>query len=199
MKKRLSLIFITLLLSSTVYGADTASGVFDATSPTYNRIFTSVIDPDCNATSTFSGSGVGVSYQVFEFYSPSGEVADLEVTGGLGDSVLSIYCDFDPANAAANLAAYDDDGAGNLLSAITPADNLVLEPNISYFAVVSTFSPGDFGTFDLVLGGDLVFGSPIPTVVPPAAPIPTLSEWGIIILSSLLMGLGILQRRRFFN
>lgn len=193
MKK--SALWLPFLLVSTIsaHGADSTSGVLDGSSPTYNRIFSGDVDPDCNATSTFSGTGVGVSYASYAFYSPAGEVADIEVTSFTGgDTVLSIYCEFDPLDASLNLVAYDDDGGSGLLSAITPADNVILQPNTTYYLVFSTFSPGNPGTFEISLGGDLLFGSA--SLSAPES-IPFMGNWGLIFLS-VLVGLAGLSYSR---
>ena len=120
----------TLLLAPfAIQAADTASGELNTSSPTYDRIFTASVDPNCNATSSFSGTVVGVYYQVFPFYSTSGEAADVEITNStVGDTTISIYCDFDPTDASLSLVAYDDDGGVGLLSAITPAEAAILLP-----------------------------------------------------------------------
>lgn len=158
--------------------AGSQSGSLDASDPTYNRIFTADYSITCNATSSFSGSGVGIYYDVYEIHSPSGEAAVVSITSdGLGDSVLSLYCSFDPSDASANLVCYDDDGGAGLMSAFTPADNFLIEANTSYYLVVSSFSPST-GAYTLDLGGDLLFGG----VAPPPVP---LSNWIFMLIGVL--------------
>ena len=107
-------------------------------------------------------SNDGVAYAVFPFFSPSGQMADLEVQlNTLGDSVLFIYCSFDPLNPADNLVAINDDGGVDFGSAISPADMVQLDPQTTYYAVVTGFSLTDLSTFNLVLGGDLQFGEAV--------------------------------------
>ena len=186
----------TLLLAPfAIQAADTASGELNTSSPTYDRIFTGSVDPNCNATSSFSGTGVGVYYQVFPFYSTSGEAADVEITNStVSDTTISIYCDFDPTDASLSLVAYDDDGGVGLLSAITPAEAAILAPNTTYYLVVSTFSPGDTGTFDVILGGDLLFGN-----ASAATPVPVMNIWGLFALISLMMAVTGNQMRKGYR
>jgi len=174
--------------------SDSVSGNLDGTGNTYNRIFTSDVSDTCSATSTLSGND-NVFYQVFELHSPSGQLADIEVVlTGLGDSTLSLYCNFDPSLPQDMLSIYDDDGGAGLGSAITPADAFSLVPNQSYFAVVTAFANGDTGTFDLVLGGDLVFGPAAPPV-----PVPFINNVSILVLSLVLIGFASFSFNRKFS
>ncbi len=133
--------------------------------PTYNRIFTGSVDPNCNATSTLSGIGVGVQYALIEVHSTTGEnvVAAVNPAGtDIADTVLSLYCDpFNPADAQANLVAYNDDANG-LLSAFDGSEGAFMQANTSYFLVLSLFSPGSIGggQYQLDIGGNIVLGPP---------------------------------------
>lgn len=172
--------------SFTVNG-DTTGG------PTYNRIFGGGTDNNCNLSVSFSGTGVGVNYAVVEFYSVAGGLWDgVEVNAAgttLGDTTMTLYCDpFDPANADLNVVVYDDDGGSGLYSAITAADGVILQPNTSYFIVLSTFSPGDVGTYQLDFAGDVALGAPIL--------VPTMSEWGLIAFLVLICGGALFFMRR---
>jgi len=165
---------------------------------TYNRIFTDDVDPDCNATSSFSGVGVGVPYLVRDIhtYNPDGEnlVCSVNVDGtDLVDSVLSLYCaPFDPSDASANLVAYDDDGGFGLLSAFTEADGAFIKPGQRYCLVISIFGPPDLGggNFQVDIDGDIVIGNVVD--------IPVLQPWGLAILVSALAGAAVflMKRRR---
>ena len=142
----------------------------------------------------FRALGVGVYYQVFPFYSTSGEAADVEITNStVSDTTISIYCDFDPTDASLSLVAYDDDGGVGLLSAITPAEAAILAPNTTYYLVVSTFSPGDTGTY-VILGGDLLFGN-----ASAATPVPVMNIWGLFALISLMMAVTGNQMRKGYR
>lgn len=174
--------------SATTIAADTFIGTLNG-QPTYDRISTGDVSPTCTATSTFSGIGVGIPYVAVPIYTPVGEnlVATINAAGtDVSDTTLSLYCDpFDPAAADLNLVAYDDDGAGNLLSAFDGSEGAFMNANEQYYLVVSLFSPGSIagGNFQLDLGGQILVGSPV--IAPPIA-IPTLSSWSLILLAGML-------------
>ncbi len=128
--------------------ADTYSGVLDATSPTWDRIYGGAVDPACNASVSDSSSD-GQYYEVIPIQVTANEDLECEVhSGDITDTVIALYCDpFDPANPANNVVAYDDDdGAGNL-SAFLATDNITLSPGNTYYLVVSTYSGGVTGSF----------------------------------------------------
>jgi len=133
--------------------------------PIYDRIFSTSVDPNCNAPSTNSILPIGVPYLAFEIFSATGEnlVAAINPAGtDISDTVLSLYCDpFNPANPMANLVAYNDD-FGSLLSGFDGTEGAFMQAGVSYFLVVSLFSPGDIGggNFQLDLGGNIQIGSP---------------------------------------
>jgi hypothetical protein len=164
--------------------------------PTYDRIFGSDVDPNCNAISSFSASGVGVPYAVFEVHTnnPAGENMSCSVNVGgtdVEDTVMSLYCSpFDPDNADQNLVAYDDDGGDGLLSAITPADGAYMEPNRSYYVVLAPFDNLTIGggNYQLDMGGDIALG--------PSITVPTLGEYGMAAMVILLAGAGVFFLRR---
>ena len=151
---------------------------------TYDRIFTSDVNTSCNATSTFSGSGVGVPYISIPIHSTTGENIECSLNPGtttVTDSVISLYCaPFDPLNADQNLVAYDDDGGSGLLSGFVVGDGAFMTANTTYYLVVSTFSPSNVGggAFTVDFGGDIQVGE--------AVTIPTMSEWGLILMCTLL-------------
>jgi len=175
--------------------AATISGSLNG-APTYDRIFTSDVDPNCNATSTFSGSGVDVPYVVIEVHTenPGGENMVCSVNAGgttLTDTVISLYCDpFDPDNADQNLVAYDDDGGDGLFSAMESADGAFMEAGQSYFLVLSIFDPLEIGggDYQVDLGGQIALGPPIT--------VPTLGEYGMAAMVVLLAGAGVFFLRR---
>ncbi len=157
----------------------TMSGNLDGTN-TYDRVFGNGVDSGC-AHPTSDSSNNGSSYDVYEIHSPSGQNADIEVQlGTLGDSLVFVYCSFDPLNPMNMVAGVDDDGGVGLGSAIVPADGLALTAGTSYFVVVAGFNSADLGTYDLVLGGDLEFG-PAAVLAPPTS-VPTLSNTTLILL-----------------
>jgi hypothetical protein len=175
----------------------TQSGNLDG-SATFDRQFLVTYDGSCAAASSDS-SNDGVSYDTYSVYSPSGQNMQAEVVlNSLTDSVLFVYCTpFDALNPTTNMRAWDDDGGVGLGSAIVAADGVAMVPNEVYTLVVSGFGNTDLGTYDLVLGGDLEFGTP-GTPLGPTRELPTLS-WQATLL--LLLGIGvagtfILRRRR---
>lgn len=144
---------------------------------------------NCAATSSDSSNN-GTAYQVFQFHSPGGQMADIWTTqsGTLTDSVIFIYCDpFNPLSPDLNLVAWDDDDGAGLMSAITTADGVQLQPNTTYNLVVTGYFPTSLGTYTVDLGGDLVFG--------PAAPIPSVNTWGLAALAAILGAAGFLALR----
>jgi len=144
--------------------ADSAIGNLNG-APTYDRIFTGSVDPNCNAPSTLSGIGTGVPYVVYEIFSTTGEnlVGAINPAGtDVADTTLSLYCDpFNPADAQANLVAYNDD-FGSLLSGFDGTEGAFMAAGTSYFLVVSLFGPTSIGggNFQLDLGGNIQIGSP---------------------------------------
>lgn len=175
-----------------VAGGASVNGTIGAT-PTFNRRFGTTFDGTCGASSSDSAND-GTAYQTYFVFSPTGQNLQAEVVlGTLGDSFLSVYCTpFDPANPAANIYADDDDGGQGLGSAITLADGVTMVPNQVYTLVVTTFAPGDTGTFTLNLGGDLQFGEPAEPVSVPVA-----GKTGLALLTALLLlsGLWLVRRR----
>lgn len=175
--------------------SDTTSGNLDG-SQTFDRRFDDGVSAGCDYVSQDSSQN-GVSYQVFEFYTPTGENADIEVTFPTGstltDSVLFVYCSFDPNSPADNMRGIDDDGGTGFASAITPADGMLLDANTTYYAVVAGFSATQQGEFNLVLGGDLVFGrAPLPA--PPV--VPAFDNYGLLLLLFATVVLGFFYWRK---
>ncbi|MDT8410426.1 MAG: hypothetical protein RQ741_12555, partial [Wenzhouxiangellaceae bacterium] len=174
---------------------------------TYNRIFSTDVQNDCTATSSFSSAGTNVEFASIAINSPTGAtlVASLDNPGtDIDDTVLSLYCDsFDPANADQNLVAYNDD-AGGLLSAFDGSEGIVLAPDTTYFLVVSLFSPAAIGggNYELTVGGlnageTVEFGPAGTGPLPESTPVPTLGVAGMATLLLLLVALaGVAFRHR---
>lgn len=174
----------------------TMPGNLDGTN-TFDRRYSNGFDSGCNYTSIDSSNN-GVSYQTFEIHSPSGQNADIEITTPAGstltDTLLFVYCSFDPANPANNLAGIDDDDGVNFLSKIVPTDGLTMTAGTSYFVVVAGFSAGQQGVYDLVLGGDLQFG-PAAVLAPPAN-VPALNNMTLVLLLLSLIVMASLYIRK---
>lgn len=190
---------------SPVSRSDSVSGNIDG-SNTFDRVYSVTYDGTCNASSSDSSQN-GVGYEVFAFHTTVAENLDASTTdGGLGDSVMFVYCDpFDPANPDLNLVAWDDDDGAGLMSAITPADGVAIAADTTYYIVITGWSPTDLGAYTLDLGGDFAFGpaeQPTPTPAPTAtpagpSPVPTTSRTGLVVMMALLgvVALVILRRR----
>lgn len=67
------------------------------------------------------------------------------VTSGDFDTVLALYCSYDPANASGNLLIVDDDGGTGFNSAFSGSDNIALVPGVTYYLVVSSYDTGSAG------------------------------------------------------
>jgi|GEM_PF-1476950 len=160
---------------------------------TFNRLFNpwGPVDLTCSG-SGFSLSGVGtdVHYSVYEIYSPIGEnlVATLESSDF--DAYLWIYCDpFDPSDPISNAMYGDDDSGTDLNSAFLLEDGVFLEPNASYFLVVTSYSNDATGDYTLNVDGNVVFGSPASTPVP-------LSTWTLYLGILLMVSFVVVRLRR---
>lgn len=127
---------------------DSYSGLLWESSPVWNRIFGNAVDTACNASMSDSGAD-GQYYEVIPIQVTAAENLECEIMLFTGaDTVMALYCDpFDPANPQTNVVAYDDDDGWTPLSAFLASDNILLSPGNTYYLVVSTFNPGDWGTF----------------------------------------------------
>jgi hypothetical protein len=143
-----------------------STGVLDAQSPVWDRIDeTTVADPQCSASAPDSTAN-GVSYAVLEIEvgAPENLVAEV-VDGGssIDDTFLALYCGtFDPQNPLAGLVAADDDDGIGFLSALSATDGIALSPGQRYSLVLTTYSPGTFGTFEVQLASPTAFFVPEP-------------------------------------
>jgi hypothetical protein len=139
--------------------ADTYSGSFDISDPTWNRIIGTSTDPACAATSVDSSID-GQYYEAIPIFVTATENLAAEVTAFTGgDSVIAVYCDpFDSLNPATNLVAYDDDGGVGFLSAFVDADGVQLNPGNQYWFIMTTFTNAVIGDYDIA------FTSPTVTV-----------------------------------
>ena len=129
------------------------SGTFNSASPTYDRILSGATSLTCNAPSNDSIND-GMSYVALRVEVTAAEnlVAEVIATGTtLGDPVLSLYCDpFDPAAPMTNLVAFNDDiSQNNKMARFLDSDGITLQPGATYWLVLTTFSSGDFGTYQV--------------------------------------------------
>ncbi len=171
--------------------AGSASQTIDE-SQVFDRRWDVSLDLNCQATSSDSGND-GVGYVVFDIVAPGGEALDAVVTSDgttISDTVMFVYCDFDPANPADSLVFYDDDDGAGRLSAILPSDGVTLAAG-TYKLVVSGYNPTHTGDVTVEVGGDYTIAGGTG-----GAGVPTMSQWGMILFASLLVLSGILVIRR---
>jgi len=156
--------------------ADAVSGFVDNTSPEFERRFGNGYDAGCAKSSSLSGLKY---YNVYPFYSTTGEALDISSTstGGSSDFHFTVYCEpFDPANTDLNIKAIDDDDGPGYMPAFAPADAYMIDANTQYYLVMAPFSGGATGSYDITLGGNLVLG------VVPAPPSVPLSNWAFALI-----------------
>ncbi|MBK7769455.1 MAG: hypothetical protein IPI48_02680 [bacterium] len=129
-------------------------GTFDASSPTYDRIYGNDVDAACGAPMLDSANN-GMAFDIFCIEvtdsAPVEIIVDPTLTT-ISDTVLTLYCDpFDPMAPALNVVAYDDDDGMGTLSALTASDDIRLVPGREYWVVVSTYGAGMYGSFTVQL------------------------------------------------
>jgi hypothetical protein len=175
--------------------ADVLSDETLATDPTYGRRYLNGFSDLCNMVSNASSQN-SVYYKVYPFYSSSDENLDISTTttGGNGDMFMALYCDpFDPTNPDLNILGIDDDGGPGSMPAFDPADNYTITANTQYYMVISTWSNGNVGSYDIALGGDFVFGTLAPPPPPPSVP---LSNWAFALIGLFAVTLVFFKFRR---
>ena len=136
-------------------------GTLDGASPTWDRVYGCNVDVNCAAVCSDSSSD-GQYYAVFPITTTVTENLEAEIVVAnttLSDTVMTLYCDpFDPNDPFANAVAYDDDGAGYPYSGFYDSDGITLPAGVTYYLVLSTFSAGDVGDFEICLGGHFTVG-----------------------------------------
>jgi len=133
------------------------TGTFDAGSPTWNRPkHVEAVSPTCELEA-LDANADGASYAAFDIEVTEPENLEAEIvdegTSEAFDPMLVLYCaPFDPLQPLVNLVATNDDRAVlNALPIFTADRGIALEPGQTYTIVVTTFNPGDFGTWELQL------------------------------------------------
>jgi hypothetical protein len=177
------LLFVCWLQPPAARAVDSVSGVLDESFPTWNRPLTDdgFRNLGCGLIITDSPYD-GMRYAVFEIQVTQPE--DLALAVGedgttLEDTIFYLYCDpFDPLQPADNLIATSDDVQSTLLSAFTADDDITLTPGFRYFLVLTTFEPGDFGSFELEITS--------PTAVFVPEPGATTSGFALLVTLALL-------------
>lgn len=187
------LALIILGAPSSAHAAFSYSGNLTG-NPTYNRIFSYDVDPDCGATSTLSTSGANVPYQVIPIHTtnPAGENLTATVNSAgtdIADTTISLYCSFDPTAPQSNLVAYNDDAdSSTYLSAFGDGDGVFMRYGRTYYFIITPFSPSAVGrAYQIDFGGGAA----------QTQAVPALSGWGVAALAGLLLaGALILVRTR---
>ena len=154
---------------------DRVAGLLTADSPTWLRPYASegAVNLNCSLDATLYPATTW-AYANYPVHGGSGDALTVTVDAGgttLQNTTLYLYCEtFDPANATESLVAYSDDIDEGTLSAFPLERNITLDPNKTYWLVLSTFlwntefnegeggTLGDFGAYSICLGGDYQFG-----------------------------------------
>jgi len=137
----------------------TVGGSLSASDPLYTAPrLAANFSPTCDATSGNLDSNHRYDVYRFQVTSPVDFVAALDSPDF--DTVMSLYCSFEPLSPLANLIALDDDDGAALNSAFIAADDIALVPGVDYFLVVSSFAPNDTGSYTLTLTSDVTLGAP---------------------------------------
>jgi len=119
---------------------------------------------------------------------------------GPADLTAAVYIgSFDPNNPCTNLVEYNDDGN----NAISPLDprlmfTVSMAPG-NYILVTSTFFNGETSTYEWMFeppaGANVLADGPVVCPVE-EDPIPTMSEWGLMIFGLLTLNMGLITIRR---
>lgn len=149
-------------------------GSLTENSPTYNRAFGQEISSNCDAPFIDSAND-GVYLEYFCVKSTDANPIELVVVSAgtnIIDTVLTLYCqNFDPTNPLGNGVAYDDDGGEGTMSAISREDGVVLIPDRTYWAVLSTYGASMTGSFLIQASPNLVTCDAVPAAA---------SSWGTL-------------------
>lgn len=149
-------------------------GSLTESSPTFDRAFGHEVSADCNAPFIDSAND-GVYLDFFCVKSTDSNPVELVVVSAgtnIIDTVLTLYCqDFDPSNPLGNGVAYDDDGGEGTMSAITREDGVVLTPDRTYWAVLTTYGASMTGSFLIQASPNLVTCDAVPAAA---------SSWGTL-------------------
>ncbi len=157
---------------------DEISGVIDASSPRWNRVYEASGEADLTCQlEAFDSNQDQCPYVALPIHGiSSGERLRVEVVRAattMADTVLYLYCeDFDPAQPDKNLIATNDDFGGEETSGFGQYLELDLVGPLTYYLVLSAFDgvdesgegevTGDFGSYQVCLRGDYVFGEYVP-------------------------------------
>ena len=141
------------------------NGTLDGSDPTFTRPdLSAAVTVNCASAWSPNPFGGGFRYEAHAFHVTNTSPIQIEVNASgtaIGDTFLVVSCQ--PFNAATptvnGVISDDDDGAGNL-SAITLADNVTLTPGKTYWAVITTYSSGFTGAYQLDFSDNVALGAP---------------------------------------
>ncbi len=135
------------------------AGSLTLASGTYDRIYTSgSIDAQCGAEA-FDSANDGMYFDVYCLQVDDANPIDLILDANgtnIIDTVLTLYCSpFNPTQPQLNVVAFDDDSGEGTLSAITAAQNVVLEEGQEYWLVVSSYGANMTGDYVIQKSGNV--------------------------------------------
>jgi len=134
-------------------------GALTASSPTYDRIYSTGAPSTQCSTPTLDSANNGTYYDIYCLQTDDTNPIELilDVAGTtIIDAVMTLYCaPFDPMLPDQNVVAYDDDSGVATLSAITMANPVVLVPGQEYFLVISTYGAGMTGNYVIQKSGNV--------------------------------------------
>ena len=109
---------------------------------------------------------------------PVGECGEICVTTSnrMGSAVTDIFVVTDPNDASTNVLRVNGAGA---------TDCFIADPNTDYYLIMDGVNTGSIGTIDVTIACSVACDPPN------AAPIPTLGQWGLILMSILILILGL--------
>ncbi len=141
----------------------TVNGTLDGSDPIFTRPQDSpAVTVNCASAWTLSAGGF--RYEAHAFYVTNNSPIQIEVNAAgttIADTFLSVSCQpFNAATPTVNGVITDDDDGAGYLSAITLADNVKLTPGKTYWAVITTFSAGATGAYQLDFSDNVVLGVP---------------------------------------
>ena len=174
-----SILFVTvgLVSGSALAGTLTLSGNLQPGTPTMPVV--TIASPLCGAQGVFP-----VTYRRLPIHVTAAGAYTLNLTSNTGNASFYLYENsFSPSDGATNCVQADNAAPKQIVFALNPGtDYFVVVIDDSFAQDTATFSVAISGPGDILAGLE---------------PVPTLSQWGMIILSTLLaLGAIVTIRRR---